>query len=206
MLQRFFGRRVEAVDDDIGQLVDRVALFHQAGEYFSRLAVFQQRTVVAARCPPHQCIDIGAQPYGYSLGGDALAGFGVQERAAAGCQDNRRAVEQAGNNAPFAVAKARAARRRPIDVFPAPIRPTMTMDSFGVFGTLGVPSWPLLSSVVCSDSVIRCYCITVALPWRLLRRLPWNRHVCKLSQRRYICRASHHRQAAARRRRNRTAG
>ena len=96
---------VAAIDDDVGLGIDRVTLVDQPLQDLGRVAVRQQRAMVAAGHPPHQRLQRTAQPDRDRIGARSGAGFRVHERAAAERQHQRVAREQAADHAAFAVAE-----------------------------------------------------------------------------------------------------
>ena len=99
-------RQVARLHGQIGLRIDRLAFRQQAAQRLRRIGGLQQRPfVLALGNPPHQHLDIGAEPNGNAFRLDDAARSRIHECAAAGGEDLRAAVEQAGDDARLAAAE-----------------------------------------------------------------------------------------------------
>ena len=104
-----FVRHVARFHRDVGFGIDRIALLDQPPQRLRRIDVLEQRTIAAALDPAVEDLEGGAQPDRNSLGADRRAGVGVHERAAAGGQHLRAALQEPRDHARLAGAEIRLA-------------------------------------------------------------------------------------------------
>ena len=86
LADRGIGRFVPGIDRNVGFCIAWISLFYQALQRCPRIVVFQKWPVVSPRNPLHQDVEIGFQPYRYTVAMNVFPCFRVHERAAAGGQ------------------------------------------------------------------------------------------------------------------------
>lgn len=90
---------------NIGKRVDRIPDFGQFGEDCTRVLSLEQGAIVAPPDSIDDHVEFGIDPDRYGLFEDDRAGFGIHERASAGCNHLRLPVDEACNHAPLAIAE-----------------------------------------------------------------------------------------------------
>ena len=98
-------RPVARFDRDVGEPIGRAALVEQPAQGRLGIGGLQQRAVRAFANSSQQHLEFRLQPDRDARGGDALAGDGVHEGAAAGREHLLALVEQASDHLAFAVAE-----------------------------------------------------------------------------------------------------
>lgn len=106
LIERLDVRLIASIDGDVGNFIQGITGLDVFFEHFDRVPVFEQGAVRAVGHALGQHLDVGFQPEGNGLGLEIFTGEWVSKRAAAGGQNARFPLQQAGDDTLFAVTES----------------------------------------------------------------------------------------------------